>query len=208
MTKKRSKPFLRTDKAIVDAFITCSMEKPFEQLTVQDIITQAGVSRYTFYTHFHDKYEIAERIQQEMYQAFVNYMEQLVPQIESQPLDYHRHNMTLDETVQQFMQENFIPMQSIGEIHTDTIDIGKKMRGYFHDSYLRNNETRKTLPLEAEIYGSVITAISEFSYQQNAPVTSEEIFESNIRVMAQSIGMHNMDRIEKLIADLKQEMYQ
>ena len=37
--------------------------KPFEKITVQDILDETPVTRSTFYKHYHDKYEIAEKMQ-------------------------------------------------------------------------------------------------------------------------------------------------
>ena len=61
---KSTAAYRRMDKIILNAFIEISQEMSFEHITVQKIADAALVSRYTFYTHFHDKYEVAERIQE------------------------------------------------------------------------------------------------------------------------------------------------
>ena len=61
--------FVRTDKAITQALISLLKVKPFEKITVQDILDETPVTRSTFYKHFHDKYEIAEKMQQEFFEA-------------------------------------------------------------------------------------------------------------------------------------------
>ena len=58
--------YLRTDRAIQSALLSLLGKKPFEKITVQDILDETPVSRATFYKHFHDKYEIVERIQDEI----------------------------------------------------------------------------------------------------------------------------------------------
>jgi len=45
----------RTRDALGDALITLMHEKPFDTITVQDVLDLAEVSRSTFYTHFRDK---------------------------------------------------------------------------------------------------------------------------------------------------------
>ena len=60
---KGSTQFRRTDRAIIDATIRLLRERSFEELTVQNILDETPVSRATFYAHFHDKYEVAERMQ-------------------------------------------------------------------------------------------------------------------------------------------------
>lgn len=45
----------RTRDALGDALVSLMQEKPFESITVQDVLDRAHVSRATFYTHFSDK---------------------------------------------------------------------------------------------------------------------------------------------------------
>lgn len=45
----------RTRDALGDALITLMHEKPFDTITVQDVLDLADVSRSTFYSHFRDK---------------------------------------------------------------------------------------------------------------------------------------------------------
>ena len=45
----------RTRDALGDALVALINEKPFEEITVQQVLDRAGVSRTTFYTHFRDK---------------------------------------------------------------------------------------------------------------------------------------------------------
>ena len=53
---------LKTRRAIREAFTQLLAEKPFENITVQDIIDRALVNRKTFYNHYHDKYDLAEQV--------------------------------------------------------------------------------------------------------------------------------------------------
>ena len=53
---------LRTRKLLVEAFLSLMAEKPFDEITVQDITTQATVNRATFYAHFLDKYALVDSI--------------------------------------------------------------------------------------------------------------------------------------------------
>lgn len=62
--------YRRTDKAIRQAFIKLCREHSFNKITVADILGEALVSRGTFYQHFQDKYEIAERLQEEVLTEF------------------------------------------------------------------------------------------------------------------------------------------
>lgn len=41
-----------------DAMVALLVEKPFDEITVQDVLDRAGVSRSTFYTHYRDKNDL------------------------------------------------------------------------------------------------------------------------------------------------------
>ena len=49
---------MNTKKIIKDAAFRLFEQQPFEQVTVQDILDEAEVSRRTFYDHYPDKYEL------------------------------------------------------------------------------------------------------------------------------------------------------
>jgi len=52
----------RTQKAIKDAFFDLLEEKGFEHISVKDITDKAMISRNTFYLHYSDKYELLNKV--------------------------------------------------------------------------------------------------------------------------------------------------
>ena len=52
----------RTRKMLRDAFITLVLEEGFEAITVNMLAERAMINRATFYRHYADKYELAERV--------------------------------------------------------------------------------------------------------------------------------------------------
>jgi len=53
--KKTDARIRRTRDALGDALVALMQEKPFETITVQDVLDRAHVSRSTFYSHYSDK---------------------------------------------------------------------------------------------------------------------------------------------------------
>jgi len=53
--KKTDARVRRTRDALGDALVALMQEKPFDTITVQDVLDRANVSRSTFYTHYSDK---------------------------------------------------------------------------------------------------------------------------------------------------------
>src|ERR1043166_356370 len=48
----------RTRDALGDALVALMQGRPFESLTVQDVLDRAGVGRSTFYVHYRDKNDL------------------------------------------------------------------------------------------------------------------------------------------------------
>ena len=59
----------RTRVALGDALIKLMQEKPFDTITVQDVLDRAHVSRSTFYAHYSDKDDLLMSDADEFFQA-------------------------------------------------------------------------------------------------------------------------------------------
>jgi AcrR family transcriptional regulator len=55
----------RTRRLLQDALLGLLRERAFDDITVQDITTRAGLSRVTFYLHYRDKDELLTQIMRE-----------------------------------------------------------------------------------------------------------------------------------------------
>jgi AcrR family transcriptional regulator len=55
LDKKTDARVRRTRDALGDALVALMQEKPFETITVQDVLDRAHVGRSTFYSHYSDK---------------------------------------------------------------------------------------------------------------------------------------------------------
>ena len=51
-----------TKKAIVEATLNLAQTKAISKITVRDIVEACGITRNTFYYHFHDIYEVLEDV--------------------------------------------------------------------------------------------------------------------------------------------------
>lgn len=136
--------FIRTDKAIMQAFIELLKEKSFEKITVQDILDKTPVTRATFYAHYHDKYEIAERMQKH----FLDTSDQIRQELrEKTPAQY-----------QQFIRKAFSANRELTEallkIHTEKVDIRQAIADNFESHYMAET-SHAASPVEARIYGQI-----------------------------------------------------
>lgn len=130
--------FVRTDRAIVHAFIALLQRKPFEKITVQDILDEAPVTRATFYAHFRDKYEIAEKMQEHFIETRKKFRQGLTsaPSMES-----------LRDTV----RFDKMYTDALLKIHTEKVDIRKVLASELINEYMDHSDS-PTKEIEARIY--------------------------------------------------------
>lgn len=68
----------RTRQLIQDAFVALVGEKGFENVTVQHIAERAPVNRATFYSHYHDKYDLLDKSIEEMLEKLTKVIKQKI----------------------------------------------------------------------------------------------------------------------------------
>jgi AcrR family transcriptional regulator len=59
----------RTRDALGDALVTLMQEKPFDTITVQDVLDRAQVGRSTFYSHYSDKDDLLMSDAEEFFES-------------------------------------------------------------------------------------------------------------------------------------------
>lgn len=137
---ERNPQFRRTDKAIILAMISLLKHKPFEKITVQDILEETPVTRATFYAHFHDKYEVAEVMMNHFIQSRRAVREEITrPDPPSQEILEKKY----------FIDSEFA--KALLKIHTETIDFRTCIAQELEMEYLKNAQGA-TKEIEAKIY--------------------------------------------------------
>lgn len=138
----RNSSFIRTDKAIMQAFIELLNEKSFEKITVQDILERTPVTRATFYAHYHDKYEIAERMQEQFFTLCDEVRLKLMEGVS---------NAQHQQIVRKSFLANRELTKALFKIHTDTVDVRKAIVKTYEDYYLADSKDSTSLT-EARIF--------------------------------------------------------
>ncbi|NJO84769.1 MAG: TetR/AcrR family transcriptional regulator [Blastochloris sp.] len=65
----------RTRAQLLDSLIALLQEKPYDQITIQDITDQADINRATFYLHYKDKDDLLLNSMNDIYADLVQRME-------------------------------------------------------------------------------------------------------------------------------------
>ena len=142
---KKDLQYKRTDRAIINAFIKLSQQKPFEKIRALEIMEEAMVNRSTFYHHFKDKYDIAERLMS----YYVNEFRLVV-----EPL-YH-NPLTLQEStkvIQAFFTEHKDILSSLVKIKTKQVNIVNEFQTFYQNFYLSSTNTLDAV-IEASLFAN------------------------------------------------------
>lgn len=157
-----SKAFQRTDNAITNALISLLKVKPFEKITVQDILDETPVNRATFYAHFHDKYEIAERMMDEYIRTENEIREMLSTEKKENYAQIMQHFY--------LMKKDFC--NALLKIHTDKVNLRSYIASSWKEEYLATSDSPNK-KLEAEMYAQAMTAFQlSFLEENSSPVFS------------------------------------
>ena len=192
---KRTAQFIRTDKAIMQALIALLKEKPFEKITIQDILDETPVTRTTFYAHFKDKYEIAERMQEE-YLRMQKHMQEIMGQ--KKKVDY-------PVIIHSALLRNREMMEALLKIHTDRVDLRGVLARELEEEYLRSF-TGVTCHTEATVYAQAMTAFQLSYLQENDGVqfSLEYVDQVMIEVFLNILRLNNRETKEYLFRKLEE----
>ena len=195
---KTSAAYRRMDKTIINAFVELAQTMSFEKITVQKIVDAALISRYTFYTHFHDKYEVAERIENDLYREFMDFIREKIPEVDNRFTDSSTHWAEMDTLILEFQQKHAAQTRAIIDIHPETIDYSKRMKAFLMQNYKANFPHHENVDLEASIYAAMAMAISDYyKWNGHSVQINKNIISSDIYAFLYAIGVHDSKLIEK-----------
>ena len=159
-----SPQFQRTDKAILQAMVSLLKKKSYEKITVQDILEETPVTRATFYAHYHDKYEVVEKMLDQF--------------LMGQGTTIDKIHATFPDSFQEIVRSAFLAnreyAQALISVHTDRVDFTKAIMDRHRNQYIAEHNS-STVKAEARIYAAARTSvylsflqddITDFSYEQ------------------------------------------
>ena len=179
--------FIRTDKAIKQALISLLKIKPFEKITVQDILDETPVTRSTFYKHYHDKYEIVERMQEELFAS----------QLELR-IAVHKNPQLLTPAITTTSKQNNEIMEALLKVHTEKVDIRKALAKQSAD-YYRSMSNGPTVDIEAEIFSQAVTAF-QLSFPNGEDFSFDYMHGIYISVFLKLLGLGDDEELRKILA--------
>lgn len=61
----------RTKRSIANAFLELRKQKPIEKITVKELAELAYINKATFYTHYHDIYDLTDQLENEFMKSII-----------------------------------------------------------------------------------------------------------------------------------------
>lgn len=178
--------FIRTDKAIKQALISLLKTKSFEKITVQDILDETPVTRSTFYKHYHDKYEIAEKMQEDFFDSQLALRKAV-----------HENPSILTPAILKVSQQNNEIMEALLKIHTENVDLRQALATQSIEYYM-SGMTGKHPNVEAQVFAQAITAF-QISADNTDDFSFEYMHDVFISVMLRLLGLSEDEELRKTL---------
>lgn len=171
---------LKTRQAIQDAFVDLVLSEGFERITVSELAKQAMINRQTFYKHYLDKYDLAEKMGKSILKR-INEITQL-------RIDLIHQDLTIIQIVDRLrprlikMIENYRrPIIALRSVHLSNFDLNQQINNqvkHAANQFLGNSGTPFVLAVMCGIVNSVFNYLLEY----NDLPTDEEIAEDLTRI--------------------------
>lgn len=86
MTQNEDRRTRKTKKAMTEALAKLLLEKPLNKISVREIAEKADINRGTFYLHYRDVYDMAEKLQNEIFERFNEIVDNYEPKKNTEEL--------------------------------------------------------------------------------------------------------------------------
>lgn len=183
-----NKQYYRTHRAIQSAFLTLLSQKSFDKITVQDILDTTPVSRATFYKHFRDKHDLAEKLQEEIVHAHIELCDTLV----------REGPMNMAALAERFT----IRYQDMGSllmtIQTDSVNLPQALELSLREYYMEHHNSPNR-ELESKIYAAAFSAFLIAGLDKSNEVSPMQMPAVMLPVFLSLLGLQGDPDVTKVI---------
>ncbi|MDS0527903.1 TetR/AcrR family transcriptional regulator [Clostridium sp. SHJSY1] len=138
MINKCDLRILKTHKNIKNTFSNLLLEKHFKDITVQNICDEALIGRSTFYAHFCDKYDLLNKMVEEVAKDFKKHIE---IRFNSDNSDNSNDFTEIVDNMIKYLSTKKNTISALLEVHTETADLYSTLKNILIEScssYLEN----------------------------------------------------------------------
>lgn len=149
----------RTKKHILNSYSYLLIKKDFQKITISDILTEANISKGTFYKYFQDKYDLSLQA----YKAFFNNIKENV-------LSKNPFAQTYEYA--QFINEYKIFYTALMKIDDGVLCFKEMFRDDLKKFYFENIQK---VDIEADIYANQLSWMFSYLSSLNRKIEVEDI---------------------------------
>lgn len=163
--------FERTDEMLQIQFIKLLTQIPFEQISVSKLAKSSKIDRTTFYAHYENTYQLAEKIINQHLAFIKNVIQKSMPQqLNATHFDSYAY---FNDALVDYLMENQVEIQHLRQLNFGINSFDAKLRNLFNQTY------SKILHFKTEDFGQYIItnlALSNFDFileKQRVPSKKE-----------------------------------
>lgn len=147
MSTKIDLRVLKTSENIKNTFSKLLLEKSFKDITVQNICDKALIGRSTFYDHYYDKYDLLNKMVEEIIDEFTPYIKGRFN------LDNSNSFIDVCSSMINYFENKKTIIQGLLNVHTETIDFHDILKNILTEecsSYLKSREFKSKFNVSTE----------------------------------------------------------
>lgn len=166
MSDREDLRIVKTRRSIVAAFLELLQVHSFEQITVRQLLEKALISKGTFYAHYLDKYDLAEKVVASTLQEFRSDIHERMASVR----DGGSHE-AISASLLHTLNTTVPRLNLLMKIRTDKINIERDMCSIITDEYLSFHKARGTKLENPDLRAHIITTfiLGFLSWQKAHP---------------------------------------
>jgi len=183
LSGKEDLRIIKTRRNIESTFISLLEKFSFEQITVKKILENALISKGTFYAHYLDKYDLAEKIVMSTLEDFRTGIKERLELLQA------KEPAELWPSLQKTLQTVLPRLLLLKKIHTDKIDVDRSVKVIIREEYLafqqKQGNGSKYPALRAQIATNLVLGFIEWQSEQPQSVSLQDYVEEVHKLSAE-----------------------
>ena len=175
MESKQDLRIVKTRSNIKSAFIQLLREKDFNHITVQDILDRALINRKTFYHHYQDKYDLAERLIQEFLGEFSSFF-----QLRAGPFDSMSSFLGQVDTLYRELYAQRELILALWNIHAENLDFYGGLKDLLqrnYEEFLQGGGSEKLdIGFQSNLFSAFILSVLKYMLDSDKLYTAHDVW--------------------------------
>lgn len=170
---KKDLRFIKTEAGIQTAFILLLQEKSFDSITIQDILNKALINRKTFYSHYCDKFDLAQRMSDNLYERMKGYLDFR----NTYSLDFQSYLKQVEKIYNRFYEEKK-EILALWNIRTDKLCVYDRLIELLKKEYVNmsiNSSPTYDIEFQSYLYANLQMSALKYILESDRKFTAEKV---------------------------------